>query len=349
VSSTTPGILARHPMARGTRPARRLRALARLRRRLRRWLLRKPHAEPSPIVLDHRRIFVLPTAAGHAYAGALLVMLIASINYNLALGYGLVFVLSAIGFVSIVHTFRNLLRLVVRAGRSEPVFAGEPARFSVLVDNPHDTRHPCLRLRLRRAATTNTFSLAARHTAALTLSCPTHRRGWLQLERVVLDTVWPLGLIRAWSVFAPDMRCLVYPAPEAAPPPLPDGPASGIGQHAVQRGDDDFSGLRAHQAGDSPRHVAWKVLARDGPMLTKHFSGLAGGELRLDWDALPPQLDTEARIARLAAWVLAAQAHGRPFALCLPDGCGPAGAGARHVHDCLMRLALYAPGNDDDD
>lgn len=333
----------------GTRSARTPRTLVRLRRRLRHWLLRSPRPEAAPIVLGRRRIFVLPTAAGHAYAGALLVMLVASINYNLSLGHGLVFLLAALAFVSIVDAFRNLLQLAVRPGRVDPVFAGEPARFSLLVHNPRDARRPSLRLRRPPDPTAAAFSLAARHTAAITLDCPTRRRGWLPLGRVVIETTWPLGLIRAWSVLVPDLRCLVYPAPEPDPPPLPDGPASGLGQDAVQRGDDDFAGLRTHQPADPPRHVAWKVVARGGPMLTKHFSGFAGGQLRLDWGGLPAQLDVEARIARLAAWVLAAQASGQPFALSLPDGCGPIGLGPRHVHDCLTRLALFAAPADGDD
>ena len=50
---------------------------------------------------------------------------------------------------------------------------------------------------------------------------------------------------------------------------------------------------RAHRSADSPRHVAWKVLARGGPMLTKEFAAGQGRELLLDWDHLPPGFDDE--------------------------------------------------------
>ena len=54
-----------------------------------------------------------------------------SINYTLSLGFGLTFLLAGMGLAGMVHTARNLAQLVVRAGRSEPVFAGEDALDSV--------------------------------------------------------------------------------------------------------------------------------------------------------------------------------------------------------------------------
>lgn len=304
-----------------------------------RWLFRLRGPERAPIVLGQRRIYVLPTSAGLGMAGALAVMLIASINYNLNLGYGVVFLLAGAALVSIFHAFRNLLHLSLTPGRAEPVFAGQEARFQLLIGNPRHDRRPALQLKAPGASTT--FELAADDTAAITLAVPTTKRGWLPIGRVVLETYWPLGLIRAWSVLVPDAQCLVYPAPEAEPPPLPGDLNSGQGLQRSAVGDDDFAGLRAHQLADSPRHVAWKTVARGGPMLTKQFSGLDGGDLQLDWAALPPHLDTEARLARLSAWIRAAEARGLRYALHLPNLTVPLGAGTAHAHACLKQLALF--------
>ena len=316
-----------------------------LRTALERWLFRIGRAEALPIRLPQRRIFVLPTPAGLAFAATLLVMLIASINYELSLGFALTFLLGGIAVTSIVHAFRNLLNLQIHAGRCEPVFCGEPARFLLQLGNDRDTPRPALQL---AAGTSRArIDLPAGEVAEAALELPTSRRGWLRPGRITVETRYPLGLIRAWSVLVPDLRCLVYPAPEADPPPLPSGSNIGPGTRRHQRGDEDFAGLREHQRADSPRHVAWKAFARGGPLLTKQFAGSAGSDIVLDWAELPAGMDDEARLARLSAWLIAAHASGQPFALRLGDAQLPRGTGARHLHEGLMLLALHRSPDDE--
>ena len=64
--------------------------------------------------LTQRNVYVLPSRAGMLYAAILLAMLIASINYALSLGFMLTFLLGAIAVVAMLHTFRNLVALVLR-------------------------------------------------------------------------------------------------------------------------------------------------------------------------------------------------------------------------------------------
>lgn len=311
-----------------------------LRRRLDRWLFRVGPVDVAPIRLKQRRIFVLPTGSGIAFALALLVMLLASINYNLSLGYALTFLLGGAGIASMVHAFRNLLGLSIVPGRSEPVFCGESAVFRLALQNTRNERRPALLLRAQDGATF--FEIPAEDTVVISIPSSTERRGLLPIGRTVLETHWPLGLIRAWSVFVPDLECLVFPTPEAFPPALP-GAAAGQrqGLRSGGSGDDDFAGLRQYRESDSPRHVAWKVLARGGPLLTKEFTGLQGGDVLLNWRDLPLHLDEEARISRLTAWVIAAERAGVAFALTLPGTALPAARGAAHRHACLRALALH--------
>ena len=310
-----------------------------------RWLFRVTGPEAAPIRLVQRRIFALPTGAGIGFACVLLVMLIASINYNLSLGHALVFLLAGSAAASMLHAFRNLFGLAIRPGRCAPVFCGDTVNFQVLVANPHARRRPALRLSALGQSVT--FEAAAGDETAVGLPCPSMRRGWLTMGRSVIETRWPLGLIQAWSVFVPDVRCLVFPAPEPDPPALPTG-GEGAREARARKGegDDDFAGLRAHRTADSPRHVAWKVLARGGPMLTKQYAGAEGRELVLDWDALDPGLDTESRLSRLCAWVLQAEARGLRYALALPGMRSPCASGSAHRDRCLERLALFAHAED---
>jgi uncharacterized protein (DUF58 family) len=315
-------------------------ARAALAARLDRWLLRLRPDEAAPVVLVQRRIFVLPTPAGLAFAATLLTLLIASINYSLNLGYAFTFLLAGAAVASIVHAFRNLLNLSIRPGGATPAFAGGEARFSLAVHNPADRPRPALAARAAGGPTTD-FAIAAGDSAYVELRRPAPRRGRLPLGRLTLETRYPLGLIRAWSVLAPRLETLVYPAPEAHPPPLPAAPALTPGELRGQFGRDDFHGMRPHTASDSPRHIAWKVYAREGPLVVKEFAGGDDAEIILDWATLPPELEPEARLSRLTAWVCDAERLGRRYRLRLPGRAFAGSTGPAHARQCLEALALF--------
>lgn len=323
--------------------------LATLRHRLHenfvRWALRVRPPEAAPIVLGQRRVYVLPTRAGLAYAAALGVILLGAMNYNLSLGHGLVFLLAGLGIVAILHTFRNLVQIAIRPGRCEPVFAGSPAQFGLVLENQRAEARTSLRLFVNEEHPVE-IDIGPQASALATLNIPSTKRGWLPMPRFTIETTWPLGLVRAWSYAVPDLQCLVYPAPAAKAPPLPWSGEAARGASRDGRGADDFAGLRKHQVVDSPRHVAWKAVARqqDGPLLTKLFSGASAQQLWLDWDALPDSIDSEQRLSILARWMVDADAAGLAWGLRIPSvrlapDNGPAQLGAG-----LRALALHPHG-----
>lgn len=275
--------------------------------------------EAAPIVLTQRRVYVLPTRAGLAYAAALGVILLGAMNYNLSLGHALVFLLAGLGIVTILHTFRNLALISIRPGRCDPVFAGGMAQFDLVLENQRADARTSLRLWVAND-TAIEVDIGPRASTVATLNVAATRRGWLPLPRVTIETTWPLGLVRAWSYAVPDLSCLVYPTPAAKAPPLPWRGESARGSVRDGRGADDFSGLRNHQMADPPRHVAWKAVARqqDGPLLTKLFSGAAAQQLWLDWEALPEAADADQRLSILARWMIDAEAAGFAWGLRIP-------------------------------
>ncbi len=309
-----------------------------------RWALRVRPPEPTPIHLTQRRVYVLPTRAGVLYAVSLLVMLLGAINYNLSLGYVLVFLLGGLGIATILHTFRNLAGLTLNIGTPKPVFAGDVAHFPLILHNSDRRTRSLLRLRLPQQTAVITDLPPHEHTRAM-LPLPATQRGWLTLPRITLETVWPLGLVRAWSYAAPGCECLIYPRPADAVPPAPTFGGMAGGRLASDTGDEDFAGLRRHQPSDPPHHVAWKAAARQdslAPLQTKQFSGTAAQSLWFDWAALPPGMDVETRLSILTRWVLDAEADGLAWGLRLPGNEIMQGHGPDHVHTCLKVLALHA-------
>lgn len=297
--------------------------------------------ERGKIVLGHRRVYILPTRLGWMFGATLGILLVGSINYALQLGFALTFLLAGMGLAGMVHTARNLARLAVSAGRAEPVFAGEAAQFRLYLENRSPHERPAVLVRHLESGAQMVLDVPRHAVAEAVLAVPTAHRGWLPLTRVLLETRFPLGLFRAWSYVMPEARCLVYPRPERTPLPPPAAASEAGATRAQARGNEDFSGLRAYQLQDSPRHVAWKAVARSDDMLTKQFAGAAGAELWLDWHALPPVLDAEQRLSRLAGWVLAAEQAGARYGLRLPGRELAPEQGETHRAACLQALALH--------
>jgi uncharacterized protein (DUF58 family) len=314
----------------------------RLFKELQRRLFRWRSDGSDPIRLGHRRIFILPTRAGLLYVVALLAMLTGAINYSLALGHALVFLLAGLGLAWMHHTFRNLYGLTITPGRCAPVFAGETARFPLFLADDRNVARLALELRTDDGTLAVPLSLAARAGGEVAVPVPAPVRGWLDLPRIRLSTEYPLGQFVAWSYLMPAMRCLVYPRPLASDLPDPQA-ATTAGERQGEGGQEDFSGFRDRQPADSPRHVAWKASARDGgerPLLVKQFAGGAQEELMLDWELTPSGMSAETRISIMAGWVLAAEEIGSSYGLRIPGRELRPACGDAHCRNCLEALAL---------
>ena len=305
------------------------------------WLYGFAPPERGTVVLVHRRVYIVPARLGWIFAGVLVVLLIGSINYALSLGFALTFLLAGLGLAGMVHTARNLARIAISVGRAEPVFAGESAQFRLYLDGRGAFDRPSILARHTTSGSQLVVDIPANSVAEAVLAVPAQKRGWLPLGRVMLETRFPLGLFRAWSFVEPDARCLVYPRPERSPLPPFTGEAAAGAIHAQTAGSDDFAGLRNYQASDSPRHIAWKAVARSDKLLTKQFAGDAAAELWLDAQLLPPGLSLEQRLSRLAGWVLAADRAGAHYGLRVGGAEIPPGRGDAHRAACLQLLALH--------
>lgn len=303
------------------------------------WLFQLRGPERGEVILVQRRIFILPTRAGVGFALVLMLMLAGSVNYNLSLGYVLTFLLGSVGFSAMLHTFRNLAGLRIKAARTPAVFAGDMARFAVSLHNPTRAGRYSVAL-ARPQGEPDVVNVPAEASVIATAAVPTMRRGVLRAGRLTLYTRFPVGLYHAWSYIELDEHCVVYP--RAAEPGLPLPPcAAGTGEPGgAGNGREDFAGLRQYHPGDSSRHIAWKAAARDGVLLTKQFTGHAASELWLSLELAPAALDLEGKLSYLTRWILDAHAQAIAYGLKLPGKLIGLGRGESHRDRCLEALAL---------
>lgn len=322
------------------RPIRRLRSI--LDARVQAWLMRRQGMDGDPLRLERRRIYILPTRLGLAYAAMVFAMVLGGMNYNNNLGLGLAFLLVSLGLVVMHHCHGTLSGLGLQLLATESAFAGEPVRFRLLLENVAAAPRPRIELSLD-AEVQLVVDVPAAGSAQAGLQVHAGRRGRIPLHRFVVATRHPLGLFRAWAVVHPHYAAIAWPRPAARglPPAGVETDTGGAQDRAS--GDADFAGLRPYQAGDSPRRIAWKAYARGQGLHTKQYAGTEVVSHVFDWDSLPG-LDTEARLARLCRWVLDAHEHGEAFGLRLPGSAIEANIGTAHRQRCLTALALFEPG-----
>ena len=308
------------------------------------WLQRHPPTDNW--TLTQGNIYILPTKAGLVYAATLMVMLLASINYQLNLGYVLTFLLAGSGVVSMHITHATLRGLTLHLKPVAPVFAGDAVLLDVVLTSPGAARFG-IGLKVAHAPTSSLswINVPALGQASAQLGFVAERRGRVEVPTLGAETRFPLGLFRTWTVWRPAADMLVYPKPEhpAAPLPLARAVPGGAAQARIRDGG-EVEGVRAYRRGDPPKLIAWKKAAKaletGGDLVSRDTSAAVHQALWLDWQACGT-LDPEDRLSRLTAWTLVAHRAGAEYGLRLPGGEIDLAGGDAHRRRCLEALALW--------
>lgn len=304
------------------------------------WVTRGQRPARDPVRLERRRIYILPTRYGYAFAALLFVLFLWSVNYSNSMGFAFTFLLVAIAHNSMWQAHDTLLGLIIHPADVEPAFVGQDARFRFRLENPDPKPRYGIALQWHDQPPSY-VDMPPSGAAVATLTVPATQRGWLRPGRIRVVTYFPLGLLQSWSWIEFESAALVYPQPRgrrALPAALPN--SSGGGLHEMGPGSEDYAGFRPYTPGDSPRRIAWKAASRDEQLLVKRFTDQARLELWLDW-ALLGDDPVEARLAQLCQWVLKAEIESRRYGLRLPGVRIPPGQGDMHRRRCLEALALF--------
>ena len=294
--------------------------------------------------LTQRNIYIVPSRAGLAFCLTLLLLLVVSINYQLSLGFALTFLLAGSAAASMHMTHGSLRGLTLHLKPLVPAFDGDSAVMEMVVTNPGASRLGVgFGLDLGARPIPLAYAeIAAQGQTSVHLGWLAPGRGLHGLPLVRAESRYPFGLFRAWTIWRPAGQQWVYPRPESPVPPWPQTDvAQGDDKPAARTGvGTEFEGVRAYRRGDTLRQVVWKKAARTGEMISRETAGAVQREMWLQWGHAQG-LDTEARLSRLAAWAIAADAAGHNWGLRLPNAELAPAQGAAHRHAALQALAAW--------
>jgi len=293
-------------------------------------------SENLPLIINWRRIFILPTKPGMFFALITFLMLVASLNFNNNMGLMMTFLLFGLAQVALYRVFFNIKSLIIHHVTVKPVFVNEKAIFTINIKSLDTKFDICIKNHLGESCLTK---LPAEEIKTITCKLQALKRGWLECGKVKVWSSYPFGLFYAWIWTKLEAKCLVYPMPESTPPPLPiHAQSEGITNIIVQG--EDFHGLKPFQSGDSMRLIAWKRTAQTGELISREFQQTHSEKLLLDYSQISLS-DTELKLSRLTAWVLSAYQQQVDYCLKLPQFDSGFGYSTEHHLSCLKALALF--------
>lgn len=305
--------------------------------RFKRWLNRRIPPQPS-ITLSQRSIFIFPTRIGFVFLLLLLTLLLAAINYENSLIFGLVFWLGSVFFITIFYTFRNLSNIRLELQKSGTGFVGEDIEFSIKVSRPENSKREGIQLGWPNEVK-QWAELYDNSSNTVHLFVNAKQRGRLNPKRLLVETFYPLGLLRAWTWIDLNASAIIYPKPLFHDHAFTSTGDNDEGELTQCSGSDDFQDMRDYQPGDSPRHIHWRSYARNDVLVVKQFTSYAETRLILDWFQL--EGDTEIRLSRLTGMALNAYKSDKEFGLKLPQIEISPNIGKAHLDQVLKELALH--------
>ncbi len=291
------------------------------------------------VTLTRDRVYIIPTKAGLIFSLLLLTLLIGSINYEKNLGFILTFLLTGIGTILLLSTWRNIAGLELKNSMSLPVFSGQAATFSVQLVN-HQLFDRFSIAISQHGTEQDIVDCSASSKQIINFKVETNKRGLLNAGRFRLYTEFPSGLFVAWTWVDLSMSCMVYPAPDNnIKPPVFDHSDNG-NSDSSGKGLENFSHLRKYQQGDNISRISWKAAAKNDELFSKEFIGSKPVTHWINWNDIPAR-DNEQRLSIMTAIIIHAKKHQQCYGIRLPEKQIQPDSGDKHFHQCLTALALH--------
>ncbi|MEK9892820.1 MAG: DUF58 domain-containing protein [Pseudomonadales bacterium] len=304
--------------------------------RFARWLNRRVPPTPSH-TLGLNNIFIVPTGQGFLFVLCALVVWVAGINYQNTLMLALAFYMFAMFLVVMVQTYQNLAGLTLTLSPPSLVEVGRRDFSTLMATSSHD--HHAIDCAYPREMPRLLEVERRKQNTIQVPICPS-KRGVFNPGRLRLETRYPQGLFRAWSLIEFSNHSLAYPSPVQDELPEPERSEGTLESARPSWARSDAKvGAKIYQPGDDTRTIDWRVSARFSGLYVKEFEAPVAHQRTLSWEDYP-FLTFEAALQRLAYWAIELTHRELDFSLVLPGRMLPRSQGERHLEQALGLLAV---------
>jgi uncharacterized protein (DUF58 family) len=224
------------------------------------------------------------TRDGWIYVGGIFLIALAALNTGNNLLFLILASLIAVVLMSGILSSITLSGIEMRLKLPEHIFAGQPVRAMVELENEKLTL-PSFSLRVEAAKTKGLSTAAMLETPVYFPYVPKHdcvqqvvpmtfpHRGVYRQDAFRIVTRFPFGFLRKARRVDLKTEALVYPSVEPTDEYMEILPGiDGVLESLTKGRGQDLYALRDYVPTDSARHVHWKASARSGSLMVREFT-----------------------------------------------------------------------------
>ena len=279
--------------------------------------------------LSQKDILIFIYQQGYLYLVLILITFIAGINYANNLVLGFCFLVSAILCISFYLTFKQLHGLEIEIVADEIGQVGQSLDLKLYFKQVQkQPRYLWIKIenQLQKILITEL-------TQHISLSFLPQQRGQFHYPTLQIYSVYPFGLVRAWSYFY--LNKYAWIAPKAAFYPAQYKHQ----QPSVELDMDEFRELRNFTLGDTLQAVSWKQAARGQGLYVKVFEQHQDhSTLHIDYAEMPAD-SHEQKLSLMMGLVEQSEQIQCAYTVLLPQAQLTVGMGEMQLRDAKKLLA----------
>ncbi|TXJ09513.1 MAG: DUF58 domain-containing protein [Acinetobacter sp.] len=281
--------------------------------------------------LAQRDVLVFFSREGYLFLVLIIITFIAGVNYGNNLVLALCFLFSSLVVLSFYLAFRQLYGLTLSNEVASLGQVGQPLEIKFQFRPQAHQLHLHLRCEYEQQAKKMTVLKSPLLVQFIHLPV---KRGRYPLSRLYFYSVYPFGIIRAWSLAYSQAEVWIAPQPlEVNLQHFGFAP-----NQEQQQGTEDFSHLREFQSGDALNRIAWQQYAKGRGLLVKQFEQYQKNQLHFNYKEMTASLHEE-KLSQLMYLVEQADVQQSGFSLQLPSQALAFGQGEQHVQHAKRMLA----------
>ncbi|MQW93387.1 DUF58 domain-containing protein [Acinetobacter sp. dk771] len=292
------------------------------------WL-KKRFQYHQPKTLSQRDVLVFIYRQGYLYLVLIFISFIAGVNYANNLILGFCFLVSAVLCISFYLTFKQLHGLKIELVAEEVGQVGQAAQLHCYFHQPiKQARY----LYLECGEHVEKIYLSEIR-QQMSLTFYSENRGLFEYPKIKLYSVYPFGLVRAWTYFYHQKKAWIAPKAELV---STDHKTTKNSQESDL---DEYRELRNYQLGDSLHAVSWKQVARGQGMYIKVFEPHQDEQsLEICYEQMPSQ-SHEQKLQYMMGLVEQCEQQQAAYRLQLPQAELELGVGDQQLHKAKILLA----------